>query len=94
MKKVESLNTYNSWGIISLPTSRCPPSKELREVHIEEDSTGVFHLYILPPKNAAETTINAATDNITRINFSVFPNISEYTYDSFVTFTRTPQRVQ
>ena len=51
-------------------------------VHIEEDSTGVFHLYILPLKHAAETTINASTDNITRISFSVFPSISQYTYDS------------
>ena len=60
------------------------PSKELRTLHIEEDITGVFHLYILPPKNAGETIINVKRDNITRISFSVFPNISQYTYDSFV----------
>ena len=65
------------------------PRKELRAVHIEKDSTGIFHLYILPPKNAAETIINVARDNITRISFSVFPSISQYIYDSFVTFTKT-----
>ena len=64
-----------------------------KAVHIEEDSTGVFHLYILPLKHAAETTINASTGNITRISFSVFPSISQYTYDSFVTIAKTPQRV-
>ena len=78
VKKVKSLTTYNSSSIISLFTSRCL-SKELRAVHIEQDITSVFHLYILPPKNAAETTINTARDNITRISFSVFPNISQYT---------------
>ena len=61
-----------------------PPSKELRTLHIEEDITGAFHLYILPPKNTGETIINVKRDNITRISFSVFPNISQYTYDSFV----------
>ena len=39
------------------------------------------------------TTINDARDRITRIRFSVFPKISQYTYDSFVTFGKTPQRV-
>ena len=69
------------------------PSKELRTLHIEEDITGVFHLYILQPKNAGETIINVKRDNITRISFSVFPNISQYTYDSFLACTKTPQRV-
>ena len=93
MKKVESLTKYNSCGIISLTTSRCS-SKELRALHIEEDSTGVFHLYILPSKNAAETTTNAARYNITRSSFSPFPNISQYTYDVFVTFAKnTLQRI-
>ena len=69
------------------------PSKELRAVHIEEDSMGVFHLYILPPKNAAKITINAARDNITKISNSVFPNISQYSYNSFVNFTKTLLRV-
>ena len=69
------------------------PSKELRTLHIEEDIMGVFYLYILPSKNAGETIINVKRDNITRICFSVFPNISQYTYDSFVPCTETPQRV-
>ena len=69
------------------------PSKELRTLHIEEDIMGVFYLYILPSKNAGETIINVKRDNITRIRFSVFPNISQYTYDSFVPCTETPQRV-
>ena len=69
------------------------PSKELRTLHIEEDIMGVFHLYILPSKNAGETIINVKRDNITRIRFSVFPNISQYTCDSFVPCTETSQRV-
>ena len=52
-----------------------------------------FHLYTLPSTNAAQTTINAARGNITRISFSVFPKISQYTSDSFVTFAESPQRV-
>lgn len=35
----------------------------LREVHIKEDAAGAFHLYILPPTNATETTINTTRDN-------------------------------
>ena len=68
-------------------------NKELRTLHIEEDITGVYHLYILPPKNAGETIINVKRDNITRISFSVFSNISRHTYDYFVACTKTPQRV-
>ena len=62
-------------------------------LHIEEDITGVFHLYILPPKKAGETIINVKRDNITRISFSVFANISQYTYNSSVACTKTPQGV-
>ena len=69
------------------------PQQGAKELHIEEDITGVFHLYILQPKNAAETIINVARDNITKISLSVFPNITQYTYDSFVACTKTPQRV-
>ena len=86
VKKVKSLTTYISCGIISLSTSRCP-SKELRTVHIEED-----FIYIYCHPKTAEIT-NAARDSITRISFSVFLKMSQYTYDSFVTFAKTPQRV-
>ena len=39
-------------------------------------------------KNATEITINATKDNITRSTCSGFPNLSQYTYNSFVTFQR------
>ena len=51
-----------------------------------------IHVYIAT-KNAAETIINVARDNITKISFSVFPDISQYTCNSFVTFTKTPHIV-
>ena len=58
---------------------------------MEEDTTGVFHLYILPPTNVTETTTNATSYSITITSASVFPIISQYTYNSFVTFQRAPK---
>lgn len=85
IEKIKSLTTWNSCVIILLIRSRWP-SRKLIAVHLEEHTTGVFHLCILPPTNVGETTANAKGDNTTRTEFSVFPNISQYTNDSFMTF--------
>ena len=74
-KKSKSLLHYNSCVIISLTTSRCS-CRELMAVHIGEDTTDVFRLYILPSSNVAASTANVTTDNSKRTSFSVIPNIS------------------
>ena len=77
---------YTSCVIISLSTSRCLSQQGAKgSIYWRR-----FHLYILPPKNEAQTTINTARDITTRFSFS---KISQYTYNSFVTFAKTPQRV-
>lgn len=55
------------WALQNFRNRRGESTLERRDslsaVHIKEDAAGAFLLYILPPTNATETTINTTRDN-------------------------------